>query len=78
MVLKEVDIQTPEMVVSKNTVEILEEYLAMARNGEITEVMIVGHDRTKVWVRSSRSTNILTQLGALAVAKQFVLDNEPE
>jgi hypothetical protein len=76
--IREVDIQPPEMQISENTVEILEEYLAMARRGEISEVMVVGHDRSKVWVRASRSTSILNQLGALEMAKQFVLENTGE
>ncbi len=75
MVLHEVDIKSPAVEVNEDTIKILEEYLAKAKVGEITEVVIVGVGDLNVHTKCSMTMSLLRQLGALEVAKANVISH---
>lgn len=71
------DIKTEQMNVNEDTIQILEGYLKDAKEGNLTEIMLVGmHSETKlVKMSCSQTMSITEQLGALELAKANVLSH---
>jgi len=67
-----------EQEVNEDTIQILEEYLEAARSGDITEVVVVGIGGGIIRTSCSMTTSLITQLGALAIAKENVIRSSSE